>query len=206
MEVNDLVGLGKLSESTINALAKSFGPLLKPMLTEVGGAISDPFRRIRQEREIQWYQRLEQAGYYIEAAGKPIHPVNPKILIPIAESATLETDEYLQDMWSKLIASALTADEEIHPSFIEVLKQLISLEAKVFSLVGQMASRPAKQQVKTEHTEYSIFLTLSDELGIPEIANKIEAVKIELSESDEAILRKKFLLLATAWKTYKELD
>jgi len=121
MEVNDLTGIGKLSESASSALVKSLGPLLKPMLTEVGQAISDPIRRTRLEREMQWYKRLEKAGYYIESAGKPIHPVNPKILLPIAEYATLETDKYLQDVWSKLLASVLT-EEEGHPSFAEELK------------------------------------------------------------------------------------
>lgn len=189
MEVNDLVGLGKLSESTINALAKSIGPLLKPLATEIGQAISDPIRRIRFEREIQWYRRLEQAGCYIEAAGKAIHPVNPKILLPISEHSTLETDTYLQDLWSKLLASALV-EEEIHPSFAEVLKQLTPLDAKVFLLID------TKTEDSKEHNEFTIFLELVSEFGASDLAEKIKGAcsfpkSYDFTKDDEKLLLEK---------------
>jgi hypothetical protein len=203
MEINDLIGLGQLSESALNSMGKSLSPLLKPVFEELGQAFSDPVRRIRFEREIQWYKRLEKAGLYIEESGKKIHPINPKILLPIAESASLEDDSYLQDLWSRLLASALT-DGGLHPGFPEVLKQLTPLDAKVLNLIGKKAGD------RLTHNEFTIFLELAKHFGAGELARKISenrgTSELDFTTDDEALLIEKHALIQESLDNLQRLS
>ena len=61
----------------------------------------------------------------LDERGLPAQPVAPKLLVPILENASLEDDDYLQDLWAALLANAATRQgREILPSAPELLKQL----------------------------------------------------------------------------------
>lgn len=54
-----------------------------------------------------------------------------KISVPLIESASLEDEEELQEKWAILLANSLTCEKNIKPIYIEILKQLSSIEVKI---------------------------------------------------------------------------
>ena len=69
--------------------------------------------------------------------------VPPKFTYPLIINAVLEEDDYLQDIWCQLITNALDSDFnlEIRFAYIDILKSLTSLDAKVLRFAYDEVSR-----------------------------------------------------------------
>lgn len=77
-------------------------------------------------------------------------PIHPKIAIPIMEYAILEDDESLQNIWCKLIANSLdpSFDIEIRYAFIEIVRNLTSLDANILKYIyDDMVKEAEKKQL-----------------------------------------------------------
>lgn len=61
--------------------------------------------------------------------------VAPKIALPIFEEATLEEDPSLQNLWNHLLVNAMDPmfGDEIRYSFIEIIKGITGIDAKLLS-------------------------------------------------------------------------
>jgi len=67
-------------------------------------------------------------------------PLSAKIITPLLEAASEETDETLQDMWATLLANAMdpNKDTSLQRIFIDTLRKMEPIDALVF---GTMAAR-----------------------------------------------------------------
>lgn len=107
-------------------MTKLFGPAAE----EIGLGLAAGWTAWRIKRQIRFWQQIQRT---IAAAGYDPSPVPPKMLLPIIQNASIEDNDDLQDRWAALLANAANpgADVAVLPAFVEILKQLSSIEAKL---------------------------------------------------------------------------
>jgi len=100
------------------------------------GIFEDKLKYMRWERQMRLMERAKEymASIGIEAPTKPI-PL--KLAIPLLEAASLEDDDYLQDLWAKLLVNSSIEDSSINlnRSYIDILESLSHLEATIVSKI-----------------------------------------------------------------------
>jgi hypothetical protein len=137
----------KLVKAGVEAALKPFADLLEklagPAAEEIGLTLKDHVRVFRLNRQLRLFERtkemLEQAG--IDPSRVPL-----KLLSPIIESASLEEDNELQDRWAALLANASSQPEGIHPSFVDVLRQLTSMDVLVLDVMFDLLPEDKKAE------------------------------------------------------------
>ncbi len=100
------------------------------------GIFEDKLRYIRWERQVRLIRRSEE---FLEEQGfpSPNKPIPLKNAVPLLEYATLEEDDYLQDMWARLLVNGTNDSTgiNIERSFIEILGQINPLEVRIMKAV-----------------------------------------------------------------------
>ncbi len=134
----DLIGLGKIAEAAERAtreMRELVQEFLSPIARESGEYFAD---RVRFARATRAKQALEIAKGQVTASGMEQKPIEPKILAPALEGASLEEDDDLTARWAGLIATAATTGETL-PAFADILRQLTPEEARLLDFVYAMA-------------------------------------------------------------------
>ncbi len=100
------------------------------------GIFDDKLKFIRWERQYRFMTRVEELKSEL-GSNVSMRPLPLKYAIPLLEAATLEDDDYLQDMWAKLLINSANeqSDVNLQRSYINILEQLTALEAKVLAAV-----------------------------------------------------------------------
>lgn len=100
------------------------------------GIIEDKLKYIRWERQQRLIMRAEE---FMREKGlsNPDRPIPVKNAVPLLEYATLEEDDNLQDLWAMLLVNGTNSATGIRMerSFIEILGQISSLEAKILEAI-----------------------------------------------------------------------
>lgn len=130
--------------TTIEASAK-FGSFLAKVfgvtIEDAAGIVGDQLKYLRWKRQNRLVDKVNE---YLEKKGSTtLRPISPKFAIPFILNASLEEDDYLQDIWCQLITNALDSDFnlEIRFVYIDIIKNLTPLDAKVLEFVYNQASR-----------------------------------------------------------------
>ena len=100
------------------------------------GIFEDKLKYMRWERQ----QRLMiKANEFSEKIGlmQPNKPIKMKYAIPLFQSASLEEDDYLQDLWAKLLVNSSNIDSNIdlNRNYIDILERLSVLEVQILNTV-----------------------------------------------------------------------
>ncbi|MGQ7944447.1 DUF4393 domain-containing protein [Flavobacterium sp. WC2509] len=114
-----------------------------PALQEVGSVAGRTVKALLSPlRGMLWgWERIE--GYVEESVKKRLDKIpedkrkspEPEIAVPLLQALTYTAhNETLREMYINLLANSMNADKEniVHPSFVELIKQMNSLDAKVF--------------------------------------------------------------------------
>ena len=118
--INNLVELSNLA---IQVGAGKIGyDLAKPTLDLLGQDLRDRVKKLL----IRTSQIREERGI--------TEDITPKFFVPIIQKASLEDDEYLQEMWAELLAHA--HDGKFKPSYISILNELEPLDAKILIFIN----------------------------------------------------------------------
>ena len=100
------------------------------------GIFEDRLKYMRWERQVRYMQKAQE---FLHAAGlvSPTRPIPLKLAIPLMQGATLEEDDDLQDRWAALLVNAANANfkGEVRRSYITILEQLTSLDAKILDTI-----------------------------------------------------------------------
>lgn len=103
------------------------------------GIFEDKLKYMRWERQVRLMQRAEQL--LLEAGlTRPTRAIPLKLAVPLLEAASLEDDDYMQDLWARLLVNAanVASHVSLRRAYIAVLEQLTPLEAfilqKIYSL------------------------------------------------------------------------
>lgn len=111
------------------------------------GIFEDKLKYMRWERQMRLMQR---ASEYMKSIGidSPSKPIPLKLAVPLMQAASLEDDDYLQDMWAKLLVnSSITGSQiELNRSYIDILERLSHLEAKILSVIYSLPENEIKNK------------------------------------------------------------
>jgi len=82
-----------------------------------------------------------KAVAYLAAVGRQPQDVAEKLLVPMALGAGLESDPILVEKWAALLANAADPTQRVlvRPGFVETLRQLTPVDAKILALIYQEA-------------------------------------------------------------------
>ena len=126
-------------------LISFLGLVFKEPIELASGVMGDRLKFVRWKRQIRLADEVQKI---ISARGLLVtRAVPPKFALPLIEQASLEDSDELQNLWSRLLANAMDPKkQEIKMSYIEILKNLTSLDAKIIQeLYTSVISRPEMQ-------------------------------------------------------------
>ncbi len=112
------------------AIAKEYiDKLLAPALEEGGGIIGDTVGYWRFKNKVNL---VLKAKAFLEGKGIQPAAVLPKIVVPILEAGSLETDVDMQARWAALLANAADPSvPEILPGYANMLSQFTPMHAAI---------------------------------------------------------------------------
>lgn len=171
--MDDLLGFGKIVEAfergtrEIREVVKVY---LEP-IAKVSGQNKADELRIRGLKRVMVV--VEQADRQLKKTGIKKRILNEKIVIPILDHASRETEDDLIEKWSGLLASS-AGGHVVHPSFPYMLSQLTVEEARILDKVydwmlaeqqGQDYARHTKRILKEElHLSHERFVIATENL------------------------------------------
>ncbi|CAL8474579.1 Abi-alpha family protein [Caballeronia sp. S22] len=96
------------------------------------GIFQDKVSYARWERQIRL---MERATKFLEERGlkEPPIPVPLKMAVPLLSAASLEDDDYMQDMWAHLLVNASVTESSQKRAFVSMLENMSSLDAQVLN-------------------------------------------------------------------------
>ena len=82
-------------------------------------------------------QVASKAAGLLDAVGREPQPVEPKLLLPLVQAASLETDPTLAEKWAALLANAADPVQRVavQVGFAEILRQLTPIDAQVLEFI-----------------------------------------------------------------------
>ena len=138
-------------------LAENFGGFISRYIggsLEQGmGIFEDKLRYIRWERQLRFMERARQL---METIGQdaPTKSIPIKLAIPLFQSASLEEDDNLQDMWAKLLINVSVTDRDIdlRRAYIDILERLSPMEAQILHTIYSLPPHELEgNAIITEH-------------------------------------------------------
>lgn len=127
----------------------------KPALQEVGSVAGRTVKALLSPlRGLLWgWERIEE--FVENEVKKRLDKIpedkrkspDPEIAVPLLQALTYTAqNETLRDMYVNLLANSMNTDKNnvVHPSFVEIIKQMNSLDAKVFD---ELAKTSAYQKI-----------------------------------------------------------
>jgi hypothetical protein len=97
------------------------------------------------EAALKRIQQLgERAKTLLSDAGREAQAVEEKVLFPLVQAASLESDATLANLWAALLANAADPVQQapVQPGFVEVLRQLTPVEARVLKMASATGIDP----------------------------------------------------------------
>lgn len=139
------VEIGKAVSSLSQPIQGFFGKILGPASSEAGEILADNVKFIRWKNTLKI---LEKAQKEMEIRGIQPKEVPLKILLPILEGASLESeDENLQDKWANLLTSAASGNSS-RPSYPKILSELVQSEAQILDYLYAVELKIAERKVE----------------------------------------------------------
>lgn len=100
----------------------------------VVGILTDRLKFIRWQRQVRLTDKAKEI--LDERQIRELRPISPKIALPIAEHATLEDNDELQDLWARLLVSAINpSDAPVRAAFIDIIRQLEVVDVHILNFV-----------------------------------------------------------------------
>jgi hypothetical protein len=169
----------KLGEKGLDIADKAgsfFAKVFREPIDEISGMITDKLRFIRWRRMVQMSDEvnkiLEEKKIVVTRA------VPPKIALPIIEEASLEDDPNLQYLWNHLLANAMNPNfnDELRYGFIEMIKGITGIEAKLLNNFYEILLREGKLRPLSDIFKYS--LTKEQMMQVLGISSDVYAISV----------------------------
>jgi hypothetical protein len=97
--------------------------------------VGPAFKHLGEQALEQAKQVASKAVDLLGAVGREPQPVEPKLLLPLVQAASLETDEALADKWAALLANAADPAQkvQVQPGFVGAMRELTSADALILN-------------------------------------------------------------------------
>ncbi|HLX68153.1 MAG TPA: Abi-alpha family protein [Verrucomicrobiae bacterium] len=124
----------------VNVACNTFSDVMSPLTKTtagLGGLIEGKFKAMIDVQKVFAADALARARKKFDSTGRvSAAPPKAKVLLPAIESASVETDDGLRDIWANLIANEML-DASVHPEFPSILARLGPHDAKVLSEIAR---------------------------------------------------------------------
>jgi len=138
----------KIIDEASKLLPEVYKDLAKPTTQEVGSVTGRTVKALLSPiRAFLWgWEKIEQVVE--DGINKRLEKIpeeqrkspDPEIAVPLMQALTYTAqNETLREMYLNLLANSMDSskDKEVHPSFVELIKQMNTLDAKVFDQLSQ---------------------------------------------------------------------
>ena len=165
-----------LTEIENSNLAKFIGQVIGEPIANSVGIITDKLKhyRLRNAFDLQekTLQRLQRKGVNPEE----YRILATKFVIPLIENATLEDDDELRTLWSKLLANALDPNfsSDISTVHVSFLKEMMPLDIKIlhtlYNEIHQHSLEDKRGDVRFEKDKIAKLFNTDIDTNIIEIS------------------------------------
>ena len=130
-----------------------FTNLLGPLTEQLGLTLGDHAAYYRLKRLVALGEKAQKL-----LRGRTIAQ-NPNLgrILPIIQIASMESDEDVHNRWAALLANVVHDPKSVHPSYIEIMKQLTSDEARWLDQAFDEALEDEKTHDEKMHREMPGF-------------------------------------------------
>ncbi|MGA2201791.1 MAG: Abi-alpha family protein [Terriglobales bacterium] len=140
------------AKQALQPLGDMLRKIVGPLADEVGEGMGVVARHYRYRLALKMYQKTERM---LTDAGIDPHAVPPRLFLPMIENASMQDDEDLHTRWAALLANAAASPDSVHPSFIEVLRQLTPRDAKLLDELYDSCTGKRDRKVQPWVTQIS---------------------------------------------------
>lgn len=139
--------------AVIDRVGQFFSRVMKEPIDATCGMITDTLKYKRWERQVLL---IEKAEKIIKQKGlaNEFRPIPPKIALPVFQYASLEDEDFLHDLWAKLLVSCLdTQMNKPRTVYVEIIKQLDALDVRILKRMYELFEE--EQRRREEWSSYS---------------------------------------------------
>ncbi|MGA3113375.1 MAG: Abi-alpha family protein [Syntrophobacteraceae bacterium] len=147
---------GEKSLDSAEKLGGFFARVFQEPLEEIAGMVTDKLRFVRWRRLVQMGDEVNEI-----LIGRNVfksRAVPPKLALPIFEESSLEDDDELRKLWTKLLANAMDPNftGEIRYAFIDMIKQITSLEVRILYNFYELLKKEDKISYLAKIADYCL--------------------------------------------------
>lgn len=145
------------------------------------GIFEDKLKYMRWERQLRLMKRAEQMMSELGIEG-PTRAIPLKLAVPLLQAASFEDDDYLQDLWARLLVNGANASSgvDLQRAYIDILERLTPLEAVILEKIYSLPfNRTQHEGVVTEYLPS--MATIAKEEKREELREPTEEVKLALA-------------------------
>jgi len=162
--------IAKTASKVIDA-SREFGGFVSRFISgplEQGvGIFKDKLTYMRWERQVRLMKRAEE---FLASQGLsgPTRALPLKIAVPLFQAASLEDDDYLQDLWAKLLVNGATGESGValNRVYIDILERLTPLEARILeNIYSTPFERLKHQSIATAELPNAVRIVTEAELN-----------------------------------------
>jgi hypothetical protein len=134
--------IAKTTSKVIDTVEK-FGEFISKYvhgsIQEGMGIFEDKLKYMRWERQMRFMQRAQELSNKLGLTN-PLRPIPLNLALPLLQAASMEEDDYLQDLWARLLVNGSNSNSgtTLTRAYISILEQLTPFEArllhKIYSL------------------------------------------------------------------------
>jgi hypothetical protein len=164
---------GKLTEA-VEKVGGFISKVIGGASTQFGGILEDWAKYYRYKNLWVIADKVEAIQARRKLDGQTI-PIPPRAAIPMLESASLEDNDVLQEIWARLIANSTDPNfnEPPHPGYIEIIRQMSPDEAIILNSFQKIDGYPTlftnhvpQQHESRGHLSWSLFSKAASYEGI----------------------------------------
>jgi hypothetical protein len=151
-----------------------------PLADEVGESLALIARPYRIRLSLKMFQKTQRM---LSEAGIAPQAVPPRLFLPMLEAASIENDEDLHTKWSALLANAASSPGKVHPSYVEILKQLTPDDARFLDRL-YLETNGKKYRLLNNllgENQFSIPFQNIVRLGLIQISYGVDGMKVRLT-------------------------
>ena len=116
---------------TVEKLGIFFSKIMGESIDATCGMLADTLKYKRWERQTELVEKAERLIKDKNLEKRSV-PISAKLALPIFQNASVEDDDFLHDLYAKLLVSAI--DPEIQTrrtAFVEILRQLEPIDVQI---------------------------------------------------------------------------
>lgn len=188
----DLTPLTQPINELTTPVAKSAGETLQDVWDLVFGGFGTfvDKKRAKREKDLNDF-KLTLLNEVNEIPEENIKEPQLSVIGPALEASKYYYEEpELRDMFAKLVASSMDDRKNIHPCFIEIIKQLSPNDAKMLTLFERKLEIPIVKTKEYQTENSNVFINLSDTLYVSAEFPDIETNCLSLTSLDRVSLIK----------------